>query len=385
MQVRHPGLREKQAMPSREAGRPEPFDSTPEQDQTEAPSPTGEAAGHSETPTVILQTGTGLTIRVLAFVGWVGFATCGLLLIGQYAALSDYFDTTDGISEKYHSGAKFGRDKIAVISVNGVIVSGDGYVRRQIDRVRKDKNVKAVVLRVESPGGTVTGADYILHYLKKLRDERKLPIVVSMGSIATSGGYYVSMAVGGQERSIYAEPTTTTGSIGVIIPHYDISGLLERFDVKDDSLMTHPRKDMLSMTKPITEDHRKILQDYLNEAFTRFKSIVKEGRPVFREDASELDKLATGQVFTARQAEANGLIDQIGFIEDAIDRAAELADLDMAKTRVVQYPRPLTLFSLGLIRSEEQPSAWHQVLEGSTPRAYYLWTSLPPLLTTDDR
>jgi protease-4 len=371
-------------MPTPETGSSEPVDSTPGQPHPVAAAPAGQAAGRSETPTVILQTGSGFMTRLLALVGWAGFAACTLLLIGQYAALSDYFDTTGGISEKYHSGAKFGRDKIAVISVNGVIVSGDGYVRRQIERVRKDTNVKAVVLRVESPGGTVTGADYILHHLKKLREERNLPIVVSMGSIATSGGYYVSMAVGEQEQSIYAEPTTTTGSIGVIIPHYDISGLLERFDIKDDSLMTHPRKDMLSMTKPITEDHRRILEDYLNEAFTRFKGIVKEGRPAFREDATNLDELATGQVFTARQAEANGLIDRIGFIEDAIDRAAELANVDVARARVVHYPRPLTLFSLGFIESEEKPSAWTQVLERSTPRAYYLWTALPPLLTTND-
>ena len=104
---------------------------------------------------------------------------------------------------------------MAIITVSGVIVDGDGYVKKQIERVRQDEDVKAIVLRVNTPGGTVTGSDYILHHLNRLRAERKLPLVVSMGSVAASGGYYVSMAVGDQPQSIYAEPTTTTGSIGV--------------------------------------------------------------------------------------------------------------------------------------------------------------------------
>jgi len=322
-------------------------------------------------------------VRILAFLGWMGFGVCALLIIGQYAALSDYFDTSGGTSEKYHSGAKFGRDKVAIITISGVIMSGDGYVKRQIDRVRADENVKAVVLRIESPGGTVTGADYILHHLKKLRESRDLPVVVSMGSIAASGGYYVAMAVGDQEDSIFAEPTTTTGSIGVIIPHYDVSGLLARFDVKDDSLATHPRKEMLSMTKPIPDDHRTLLQDYLDEALQRFKDIVKEGRPAFRKNPTTLDEIATGEVFSAQKATRNGLVDKIGFIEEAIDRAVVLANLNKSKTRVVQYPRPISLFDLGLIQSRPRSSPLSQLLELGTPRTYYLWSSLPPMMTSD--
>ncbi len=125
-------------------------------------------------------------------------------------------------------------------------MEGDGFVKRQIDRVRKDAQVKAVVVRIDSPGGTVTGSDYIYHHLKKLREDRSLPLVVSMGSIAASGGYYIAMAVGDQEKSIFAEPTTTTGSIGVIVPHYDLSGLMARYDVRDDSISSHPRKQILS-------------------------------------------------------------------------------------------------------------------------------------------
>ena len=332
-------------------------------------------------PIIIQQGGTGALKRILASVGWLGFAVCGVLLLGQYLALHDYFDTTGGLTEKHHSLSRFARDKVAIITVDGVIMSGEGFVKRQIDRVRRDANVKAVVLRVDSPGGTVAGADYIYHHLKKLREERKLPLVVSMGSVAASGGYYVAMAVGDQPRSIFAEPTTTTGSIGVIIPHYDLSGLLARFDVKDDSIASHPRKEMLSMTKPMSEDQRQLVQAYLDEAFQRFKKIVGEGRPKFRQDKAALDRLATGEIFTAQQAIQHGLVDEAGFIEEAIDRAIELAGLKKEQTRVVRFQSPLTIFGLEMFYSRD-PSRASSGLEFLVPQAYYLWTSFPPLMST---
>ena len=263
--------------------------------------------------------------RLWNWLGWAGLAVALVVLIGQWMALSDYFSTTGGIQERFVQGGKLASDKVVILSIEGVIMQGDGFVKQQIDRIRNDKNIKAIVVRVDSPGGTVTGSDFIYHHLSKLRKETGLPMVVSMGSIAASGGYYVSMAVGDQENSIYAEPTTTTGSIGVIIPHYDLSGLLARFDVKDDSIATHERKQMLAMTRPIPEEHREIIKKHLDAMFTRFKSIIKEGRPKFAADSEALDKLATGEVFTADQAIENGLVDKIGFIEEAIDRAHELA------------------------------------------------------------
>jgi hypothetical protein len=138
---------------------------------------------------------TGFLTRALTWIGWTGFAICSLIAIGQWISLYDYFDNSQGITEQYVQGAKFGSDKVAVLSIEGVIMEGDGFVKRQIDRIREDDSVKAVVVRVDSPGGTVTGSDYIYHHLAKLRKDRDIPVVVSMGSIAASGGYYVSMAV----------------------------------------------------------------------------------------------------------------------------------------------------------------------------------------------
>jgi protease-4 len=127
-----------------------------------------------------------------------------------------------------------------------------------------------------------------------------------------------------------------------------------------------------------------LLQSYIQEAFGRFKEIVKQGRPVFRDNEQALDKLATGEIFSATQAQKNGLVDEIGFIEKAIDRAVELAKLKKSEVRVVTYKAPLTLLgTLSAVRAPQPPSLdWRSVLDMSVPRAYYLMTSLPPLVSS---
>lgn len=333
----------------------------------------------AQPPQVIIQNSGGtLAWRVLAGIAWVGLFFCMIIIVGQALAYSQYFNTREGVSEKFHSGSETASNKIAIINVTGVIMSGEGYIRNQIDMAQEDDDVKAIVVRVDSPGGTVTGSDYILHHLNRVRTERDIPLVVSMGGAATSGGYYVAMAVGDQEDSIFAEPTTTTGSIGVIIPHYDISGLMAKYDIEDDSIMSHPRKQMLAMTRDMPEEHREILQDYVNQAFTRFKDIIKEGRPAFRQNPEKLDELATGEIFTATTAVSTGLVDKIGFLEEAIKRAAEMADIDPEKTRVVEYTRPSSIFNIA--SANKQAMSWEKMVEMTTPKAYYLQSYFPPAL-----
>ena len=338
-------------------------------------------AAPGSTPIVYLPQTTGPLRRWISWLGWVGCFICLSIIAGLVTRHHDYFDTSGGVQEKYHSRSTSARDKVAIIHVTGVITSGEGSVQKQINRVRADTRVKAVVLRIDSPGGTITGSDYIYHHLCELKRDRQIPLVVSMGSIAASGGYYIAMAVGDEPQSIYAEPTTTTGSIGVIVPHYDISGLLERMEIKDDSIVSHPRKRLLSMTKPLSTDDRQVLQSYLEEAFDRFKQIVKQGRPAFRDNDQALQQLATGEIFSANQAQRNGLVDEIGFVEEAIDRAAELAGLDPQAVRVVSYKTPLSLWDvLASTRATEAASLdWRSLLELSVPRAYYLTTSWPAL------
>jgi protease-4 len=319
--------------------------------------------------------------RFFSWLGWLGLLICIPVLFSMASSHYEYFNTTSGIQEKFHSLSETAEKKIAVINVTGAIMRGEGgFVRKQIERVRQDDNVKGIVLRVNSPGGSVSASDYILHHLNELRNEKDVPLVVSMGDLAASGGYYVSMAVGDQGKSIYAEPTTTTGSIGVIVPHYDLSGMLAMFNVRDDSIVSHPRKQLLSMTRPPDEENREIVQAYVDQAFARFKEIVQSGRPAFREDPQSLDELATGEIFAAEQAAENGLVDEIGFIEDAIDRVIELAGLDKDSVRVIKYTRRATL--LDAIGLAEARTSSHTIsaIDLFTPRAYYLWSTLPSLV-----
>lgn len=333
---------------------------------------------------VLVQRSSGFGKLLLAL-GWLGFLGCGGLLVLILVAVmyAARFVNPDGLEEKTVANMESGTYKVAIISVDGVIGEdeSDGYVLRQIERVRKDDAVRAIVIRVDSPGGAVTGADYILHHLQKLKQEKAVPVVVSMGGMAASGGYYVSMVVEDQDNSIFAEPTCVTGSIGVIMPHYDLSGLLARFDVKDDSIVSHERKQMLAMTRPIPPEHREIIQKNINEMFARFKKIVQQGRPRFAKDPAALDVLATGEVFTADQAAANGLIDKVGFLEDAIDRAIELASLSKGDVKAVKYKRPISMwddFPLAQARASGAEGINLGLLQDlATPRAYYLYTTLP--------
>lgn len=318
-----------------------------------------------------------LTLIVLSGLGVLAIAAVGV------AALADLASAPGErrLREEFFSHNRRASEKVAIITLDGVILDEtEGFVKRQIDRVRKDEQVKAVVFRVNSPGGTISGSDYLHHHLRKLAEDRDIPIVVSMGGIAASGGYYVAMAVGDTPESIYAEPSTFTGSIGVIIPRYDLSELLEGWGIQYDSVASGDLKGMGSMAKPLTEKERELFQQIVDEGFELFKRTIRSGRPAFREEPGALDQLATGQIFTAQQAAGNGLVDRIGFIESAVDRAIELAGLDPDDVKVVRYkPEPSlanVLFGAG---SRGHPLDFRTLLELSTPRAYYLCTWLPPL------
>jgi len=313
----------------------------------------------------------------------------GVLMVGSLAAALAGIASLAAIEEQsklreiHVSHNADAVSKVAVITVEGLIADYDGFVKKQIEQVAEDETVEAVVLRVNSPGGTVAASDYLLHQLISLREERDLPIVVSMGAIAASGGYYMSMAVGDTPNSIYAEPATWTGSIGVIIPHYNLAGTFEKLGIENDSIVSEPLKDMGNISRAMTEREREVFEQLVAESFEHFKQVVRTGRPEFREHPERLDDVATGQIFTAKQAEQNGLVDQIGFREDAVERAIELANLSPGRVNVVRYkPQPtLSDVFMGAQASTPQldPS---QLLDLATPRAFYLCTWLPGVLET---
>ena len=317
---------------------------------------------------------------------WIIAGVSLLSAVASAGAFSQYFQRDARVVEKYHSLSKVAGDKVAIVSVTGAILGGDGFVRSQLEQIEEDESVKAIVLRVDSPGGTVSGSDEIHHRLAKLAEKRSLPVVVSMGGIAASGGYYVAMANRAADDVIYAEPATLTGSIGVIIPHFDISQALRKYDVRDDSITSGPLKEMLSPTKDRTpelaEKERKLLQELVDDMYRRFKEIVKAGRPKL--DDAAIDRVATGQIFTARQALEAGLVDRIGFLEDAIERAVELAGLTETTARVVKYTKPKGLLDEvlgGAVPGSRVDLA--AIAELTTPRGWYLCSWLPALVRSE--
>lgn len=343
------------------------------------PAPATPASGRAAEPPAAPRR--GLLSRAFRFIqGAFNLAALALLLLLAVLVVITW-NTESSLSEEYHSLSRSGKQKIAIIRLEGPILDGEGFVKKQIDRVREDPAVKAVVLRVNSPGGSVTAADFIYHHLRKLCAERKLPLVVSMGGMAASGGYYVSMAVGDTQDTLFAEPTTWCGSIGVIIPHYNVAELAAELGVEEDSIKSHPLKAMGNPFKRLSDEEKQILQGLVDDAFERFKQVVADGRPRLAGEPGAIDRLATGQVYTTRQALKAGLVDREGFIEDAIDRAVELAGLDKANTRVVRYRGRPTLMDLLLeLRAPAAPTGVELLFDLTTPRAYYLCTWLPPLL-----
>jgi protease-4 len=254
-------------------------------------------------------------------------------------------------------------------------------VYRLIDMVQRDDNVKAVVLEVDTPGGGVTPSDEIRHRIEELKKAKKdknpnFVVAVSMGSLATSGGYYVSAAT----DQIFAQPTTLTGNIGVLMPRFNLSALVEKIGVSEKTL-TAPEggfKNAGSMFAPDNPRDSKYLQGIIDQAYTRFRDIVKNGRG--SKLKGDLAQIADGRVFTADEALKNGLIDQQGYLEDAYTWAAAQAGL--SDPMVVKYHRRATLMEMMMSRSSgPEPKAGSVnvsvdakvIDELMAPRLMYLW------------
>jgi protease-4 len=250
---------------------------------------------------------------------------------------------------------------VAVIRVNGLIISGrsgpfdQGVAAsedliEQIKAANEDDDVKAIVLAVNSPGGGANASDLIYHALKKVDK----PIVVVMGDVAASGGYYISMAA----DWIVANPNTLTGSIGVISEFPNAAGLLEKTGVEFVVVTSGPRKDIGSPYREMTDEERAYWQAIIDETYESFVAIVAEGR---RMPVEDVQPLADGGVFTGKQALAVKLVDQLGYEEDAIAKAAELGGIK-GEPRIIEYQNAPTFLEL-LSQTAARPSLASQVME----------------------
>ncbi len=229
---------------------------------------------------------------------------------------------------------------VAVIEVKGVISDSEETIKK-IKEFKENDNVAAVVLRVNSPGGSAAASQEIFEELKKLAEKKIL--VVSMGDVAASGGYYISVAA----DFIYANPATTTGSIGVIAETLNVEDALNRLGIKGVVIKSGKFKDTFSPLRPMTEEERAFLQEYIDNIFQQFVKDVAESRKL---PESEVIKVADGRIITGEQALKLKLIDGLGNMEDAIDKAAKLAGIE-GKPNVI-YPEKKRPSLLSILLSE---------------------------------
>jgi protease-4 len=221
----------------------------------------------------------------------------------------------------------FGGDRIGVVKIEGTIVDSEPIIEKII-KFRKSKNIKAIILRINSPGGMVAPSQEIYQEVKKACREKK--VVVSMESIAASGGYYIACTA----DKIVANPGTLVGSIGVILQIENIEELLSKIGLKREIVKSGKYKDIGSMTRPMTEEEEAILQGFSDNIYYQFVDAVAEGRDMKRE---EVLKLADGRIFTGEQAIKLGLIDRLGNLQDTISMTGEMVGIE-GEPKVV-YPK----------------------------------------------
>lgn len=303
------------------------------------------------------------------------------------------------VNEKLHEAVVGGEqgflvtDKIAVIDVTGMLMNAstlgllgmgsgenptDVFIQK-INRVQCDPNVKAVVLRVNSPGGGVTASDIMYNRLCELKAARHIPVVACIEDVGASGAYYLSCG----SDVIMAHPTSVTGSIGVIVQTMSIAGTLTKIGVDTRAITSGPNKDMGSPLKPLDPKDMELLRVIVIDNYERFLGIVRKGRPKLAAlSAADLKNIADGRIYTANQALANGLIDEIGYVDDAVAKARKLAGVTRART--VMYHKPLGYKENIYSQSPANPAVGTQVnlvnisaaglLDLAQPQILYLWT-----------
>ncbi len=286
------------------------------------------------------------------------------------------------IEEKRLSGTA--AEKVLLMDLSGVISSheSDGLIERpsmvaqikeELSRAADDPNLKALVLRINSPGGTVTASDIIYHEIQAFKHKRKVPVIASIMDVGASGGYYVAMAA----DKVMVHPSSLTGSLGVIMMTVNARGLLEKIGLEANTVTSGPRKDMGSPFRAMSEEERGIFHSVIMSFYERFLNVIHEGRKNLTPE--DIRKFADGRIYSGEQATALGLTDGIGYLDDAIELAKREAGIKEAS--VVTYRRPgeykNNIYSQllggaggGLSLANLDLTA---MFRGGTPQFMYLW------------
>lgn len=302
------------------------------------------------------------------------FATTAMaLLLNGCVYVSIPFPEAEPLAEKVIGG--HGPDKVLVVDLSGVISDDEvesfaginteqnitARVKEELDLAYADKAVKAVVLRINTPGGSVTTCDIITHEIAEFKKDKKIPIVAELMDTAASGGYYIAVTA----DKIIAHPTTVTGSIGVIAYNVNAAGLLEKIGVVDATIKSGDKKDIGSPLRPMTKDDKAILQSIINELYDKFIDTIMEGRKSAGLTREALLKLADGRIYTANQAKEAKLIDSIGYLDNAIDEAKEAAGLKGKDATIITYAQrsnyKSNIYSKAYAKAVESKPAGNQV------------------------
>jgi protease-4 len=297
------------------------------------------------------------------------FVTFSVVIITITKGLSDdknTFSIFTSTSEKYEddfiSGNKNSKNKIIVIKINGVIstaesswgsaIANSTSIVNQLKTAAEDNNVKAIILQLNTPGGEVTAADDIYHQIIKLKNETGKPVISSMGALAASGGVYIAVA----SDYIIANKLTTTGSIGVIVQTYNYSELLKKIGVNAETYTSGKMKDLLNGARPRTEEEKTIIKDIINEVYLDFAKHVAEGRPKISLNTVLNTNLGDGRIFSGKQAYEKGLVDQLGYFEDAVAKAKKMASIPDNDYQVISYKKEISFadFFASLVVSEKK-------------------------------
>ncbi|MFB5088108.1 signal peptide peptidase SppA [Psychrobacillus sp. PGGUH221] len=324
--------------------------------------------------------GASVLLAVSIFVNTLSsaFSTDWTAMMEEFASVSS--------SEFYETVIEEGNmnERVALLTVNGVIQDTGStgslfatetynhqFFLEQLEQAKTDESVKAIVLQVNSPGGGVVESAQIYKEIREIQEEAGKPVYVSMGSMAASGGYYISASA----DKIFVNKETITGSIGVIMQSVNYGKLAEKYGVEFVTIKSGPFKDIMSPSREMTEEERELLQVMLNDSYEDFVDIIEQGRNMTE---AEVKKVADGRIVNGRQAVEAGLADEIGFIEDVIQ--AIKTDNDLEDAEVFEYGYSPSFSSLFAMKAQsffgvdmESKLIGKLIADNSAPRMMYLY------------
>lgn len=261
---------------------------------------------------------------------------CALLLAGTVAVISVAFFIVNLALSGDRPSLSSLSGRVGLVEVVGGIEDSEVVVE-QLDRMERDSSVRAVVVRLDSPGGGVAASQEIYEAVRRVRDAGK-PVVASLGGVAASGAYYIACAA----DSIVSNPGTLTGSIGVIMTFPNTEELFRKVGLRFDVVKTGKFKDIGSMSRPMTDDERKLLQEVLGNVYEQFVDAISEGRGL---DKAEILPVADGRIFSGDQALEYGFVDRMGDLDDSIRLAARMAAIEGRPSVVRKERRRVSVWS----------------------------------------